>query len=138
MQNNRGHIILVMLILLSILSVGVIQITQMIGTAHQTQRLAYLYVKSNYLAKSGLRVAPKVWAQIPTQPISSTTPKDWMYTHLSNCYHPSLPLEGDCYLAKDSQNRLYSAGVYSTSRRLMRTKAVVVSGNVTVLDWEEL
>ena len=103
MTSNRGYILIIVLLLGSILSLHLFYITQLL-TQFQTQfKLAFNGVKTEYLARSGITVAPTIWQDIPLLSFSysNVTFKSQLYQYAHTGY-PITRLEGDVYLLKDS------------------------------------
>lgn len=140
---QKGNSLILVLICGTVMGITLAILVKSVMTYKRTTELSYWAVKTQYIAESGLVLAPSVWESIPTYSFTTEsngdTVKQWIYGHLSSTYHPALPMDGDVYLIK-SPNFLYSVGItHGQYRTIMKTNFVRTSDNqIKLHTWQKL
>ena len=130
MSNNRGHLLLVVLIFMGLIMFGLTQVVRMVKLAVDTQTLAIEHSKTLYLAQSGLNLAPSYLDEIPVYPIPPVNTKDWLYSNTPLFWRIPYQVDGSVTLVQSPNKDIYSIAISDgTYRKILTGK--INEGTIT-------
>lgn len=140
-MNSKGTILLYIMILMAVLLLGTTALVRTATYHNRISKLNYEIIKTEYLAQSGLNIAPRLFNEIPIQqaiPTYSAKSKEWIYAHLASAKKINQNLDGDIYLVR-KLNNIYAIGmIQNTYCCILKATYQTTSENIQIMSWERI
>jgi len=137
-MNAKGTILLYVMVLMAVLLAGLTALVRTSTYYRQMSQLNYQVIKTEYLAQSGVNIAPRLFQAIPNQSIPSTNTKEWLYARLSQALKIHKNLDGEIYLMRKS-NTIYAMGILENKYKcIFKATYEATSQNIKIISSERI